>query len=97
MPDLSLPRLGFNTTVTLGAGINSSTSTVPITPNTALPTSGIYPIDIIVGGERITAAGASVSGANLNLTGCTRSVNGITKSHSSGAAVALANPFRLRL
>ncbi len=95
MPDLTLPRLGFNASVTLATSINSSTTTVPITPNTALPTSGIYPIDIFVGGERITAAGASVSGANLNLTGCTRHVNGVTKSHTSGETVTLANPFRL--
>lgn len=95
MPDLSLLRLGFNATVTLGDYITPSATSVPITPNTALPTSAIFPIGIVVGGEQIVANGATVSGANLVLTGCLRSVNGVVKEHFVGDSVVLTNPFRL--
>jgi hypothetical protein len=59
-----------------------------------MTTSGIYPIDVVIGGERITVASAAPSGGNLVLSGCTRHVNGIVKTHGAGEVVTLANPFR---
>jgi hypothetical protein len=47
--------------------------------------------DIVIGGERMTVTSISGSGASQTFT-VTRSVNGVVKSHSSGAAVELAEP-----
>lgn len=97
MPDFSLPRLDLNAVATVAAAATSGATTISITPNSVLPTTGVYPIGLMIGGERITVASASISGANLVLAGCTRAVNGIVKAHVVGEAVTLANPYRLTL
>lgn len=57
-------------------------------------TSGHYPLDLIVGGERMTASACtSPSGQNQTFT-VTRSVNNVVKTHSTGAQVRLADPNR---
>jgi len=93
----ALPRLDFNETITLTSDITSSATSITVTPSTALATSGIFPVDVTIGGEQITVASATVSGGDLILGGCTRHVNGIVKAHTSGDRVWLANSFRLTL
>lgn len=78
---------------TLVSGITSGATSVAIT---GVWTTTGYPFDFLVGGERLTATAASVGGGNTTLT-VTRSVNGVVKAHSAGAAVTLAEPFRLGL
>jgi len=50
-----------------------------------------FPIDIIIGGERMTCT--DITGAALTQTfTVTRSVNGVVKSHTAGAAVQIFRP-----
>jgi hypothetical protein len=49
------------------------------------------PFDIVCGGERMTVTAISGSSSPQSFT-VTRSVNGITKAHSAGAALSLADP-----
>lgn len=56
-----------------------------------------YPLDLNIGGERITAGGCTGSTASQTFTGCTRSVNGVVKTHAAGAEVALWQPARYAL
>lgn len=83
---------------TLNTTVNSSATTIILdstdTDDTWTVDSSMYPFDIVIEGERITltaAPGGSTSPQTF--TSCTRSVNGVTKSHTAGAAVSLAEPF----
>jgi hypothetical protein len=49
------------------------------------------PFDVLVGGERMTVTAVSGSSSPQTFT-VTRSVNGVTKSHTAGTAVELADP-----
>lgn len=55
--------------------------------------AGDYPMNLVIGGEEITATGCTGAGPAQTFTGCTRSVNGVSKSHLTGAAVQIAAPF----
>lgn len=59
--------------------------------------AGSYPLDINIGGERITVGGCTGSTNSQTLTSCTRSVNGVVKSHASGVPVRLWQPARYGL
>lgn len=48
--------------------------------------------DVTIGGERMTVTGVTGTGTSQTLT-VVRSVNGVVKTHSTGAAVALAEPY----
>lgn len=54
--------------------------------------AGQYPLDVMVGGERITVAGCTGAGPGQTFTGCTRSVNGVVKTHTTGDAIDLFTP-----
>lgn len=53
--------------------------------------SGNYPVDIAIGGERMTVTACSGAGPGQTLT-VTRSVNGVVKSHSTAAPVIILEP-----
>jgi hypothetical protein len=94
-PDDSLDygRLVADGETTLTGALSSSATTIPLTGTALTDDPDHYPLDVMIGGERITAA-AYVAGS---LTGCTRSGNRVTKAHDAGAVVELAEPFRLAL
>ncbi|MEK9524713.1 hypothetical protein MIU24_35925 [Streptomyces venezuelae] len=87
---------------TLGAGVSASATSMTLVSSPGprwIDTAGFpteFPFDVLIGGEqvRITA----MSGTTLTQTATVvRSINGIVKAHSTGAAVALAQPLVLAL
>jgi len=50
-----------------------------------------FPLDIIVGGERMTVTACTGTGLTQTLT-VIRSVNGVIKTHAAGAPVQLFRP-----
>ncbi|MFD7990731.1 hypothetical protein [Streptomyces mexicanus] len=55
-----------------------------------------FPFDVLVGGERMTVT--AITGAtSLQTFTVTRAVNGVTKSHTAGTAVQLAEPAVIAL
>jgi len=85
----------------LAGGIDAddtSLSVSPTAPHTGLWVTGTtitnptdFPMDVVVGGERMTVTEISGSSAPQTFT-VTRSVNGIVKAHGVGAAVNVAEP-----
>lgn len=81
---------------TLNAGITSSATALALaysnTGDNWTTTSGSYPFDIMVGGERITLTGPpGGSTSPQSFTGVTRSVNGVVKAHNAAEKVTLAD------
>lgn len=73
--------------------LDSTETAIDITTDPDWTTSGAqYPLDIFIGGERITVAGCTGSGGTQTFTGCTRSVNGVVKGHDIGTEVRLWQP-----
>lgn len=93
-------RLGA-TSSTLNAGITSGAlSIVVATPSTSAPWGstaskpGNFPLDIMIGGERMTVSAISAWAAGVQtFTISARAVNSITKAHSAGAAVQVFDIF----
>ena len=89
----------LNMVTTISSGIDSSTTTIPVTATNNLPTQGT----IKLGTEEITYTGRSTSTGTGNLTGATRGANSTSAaSHLSGAnltlvrnAVKLKNGWRI--
>lgn len=79
----------------LDAGITSSATSMDI-DTTSGPLwstdAGDYPLDVFVGGERITITAMGAATGTVQTATVTRSVNGVSKSHSAGDAVTLAEP-----
>lgn len=91
-------------TVTNVTGIGTASVVVTFSPAAAVAVStgnkvrtyfaDNFPFDIMVGGERMTVT-------DINLTSdpqqfvVTRGINGVTKAHSAGAKVQLAEPYYL--
>jgi hypothetical protein len=53
-----------------------------------------FPLDVMIGGERITFTAGTGTGSVQTMTG-TRSVNGVVKTHLAGTPVRLADPAYL--
>lgn len=51
-----------------------------------------YPLDVMIGGERITISAGSGDTSPQTLTISARSVNGVVKTHAVGEAITLAEP-----
>lgn len=64
---------------------------------TTLTKPGNFPLDIFIGGERMTVGAISGTSSPQTFSSVTRSVNGITKSHSADDEVQVAEPFRATL
>ena len=84
----------LNMVTTISSGIDSSTTTIPVTATDNLPTQGT----IKLGTEEITYTGRSTSTGAGNLTGGTRGANSTTAaSHLSGANLTLVrNAVKLK-
>lgn len=86
---------------TLAADITSSATSLQITstaengPWTTDPDD--FPLDIAVGGERITLSAISGTTSPQTATVSARSVNGVVKAHSAGAPVDVWEPAILPL
>lgn len=92
-----------STSVYIAGATNSSTnasvtsgalSFAVKTPNGALwRTSGIFPVDIMVGGERMTVSAISGASSPQTFTISARSVNGIVKAHNADVSVDVVKKF----
>jgi hypothetical protein len=58
---------------------------------------GVFPTDIMVGGERITLSAITGATSPQTFTISARAVNGVAKAHAAGAPVNVAEPWRLGL
>ncbi|MDQ0943265.1 hypothetical protein [Streptomyces sp. V1I1] len=58
----------------------------------AFPTH--FPLNAMIGGERVSVSAISGGASPQTFTISARSVNGIVKAHSAGAALSLADPMR---
>jgi hypothetical protein len=56
--------------------------------------AGAFPLDVRIGGERITVSGISGTSNPQTFTLSARAVNGVTKAHTAGDAVSLYRPAR---
>ncbi|RSS51364.1 hypothetical protein [Streptomyces sp. WAC01280] len=101
LDDKLLGRLGTDGS-TLGSGVsaNATSMTFVSSPgprwidSAGFPTE--FPFDVLIGGEQVRVTG--ITGTTLTQTATVvRSVNGITKSHSAGASIRLAQPLILAL
>lgn len=72
---------------TTETGVDVATTAGPLWTTSA----GDLPLDIMVGGERMTVTAISGASSPQTFT-VTRSVNGIVKTHATGAAVELFEP-----
>lgn len=78
----------------LASGVSSSATTLSVTSTSGprwTTDPAEFPFDITVGGERMTVTAITGAGTTQTFT-VVRSVNGVFKTHSSGAAVVLAEP-----
>ncbi|GIH69437.1 hypothetical protein [Sphaerimonospora thailandensis] len=78
---------------TLAAGVTSAAATLSVSvPDGLIWTTdpAEFPFDIVIGGEVMTVT--SITGTGPQTFTVIRAANGVTKAHSSGAAVVLAEP-----
>lgn len=96
MPDTTLPRLADDGTSVLASPITANGTSLPLVAGGWAVDAGQFPLDVLVGGERITVG--SVTGTTVQtLSGCIRSVNGVVKAHAAGAIVEVARRMRVTL
>lgn len=83
----------------LASGVSSSATSfsVAVTAGPLWITSAVFPthfpLDAMVGGERVSVSAISGAASPQTFT-VARSVNGIVKAHSAGASLSLAEPMR---
>ncbi|MFF8839572.1 hypothetical protein [Streptomyces sp. NPDC015130] len=87
---------------TLGASVSTTATALSFVsspgPNwlTTATHPSEFPVDVLVGGEQIRVTGITGTGLTQAAT-VVRSINGISKSHTAGAPVRLAQPLTLAL
>jgi len=54
--------------------------------------AGAFPMDVVIGGERVTLSGITGTGAAQVMTISARAVNGVSKTHPAGTKVYLFQP-----
>lgn len=90
----TVPESRYGTeTSTLNEALDATETGVDVTTTGPVWTqdAAMFPFNILVGGEVMTATAISGSGAAQTFT-VTRSVNGVVKTHALGAKVELADP-----
>lgn len=60
-------------------------------------TGAHFPLDVMIGGERIRLSAISGASSPQTFTVSQRSVNGVVKAHTAATSVHVANPWRLGL
>lgn len=89
------PRARYDTAgSSLASAVTASATTLSVTtpddqPWTTAATA--FPLDVLVGGERMTVTAIAGSGSTQTFT-VVRAANGITKAHAAGTDVRLADP-----
>ena len=84
----------------LASGVSSSATSwsVAVTAGPLWITSAAFPthfpLDVMLGGERVRVSAISGGSSPQTFTISQRSVNGIVKSHLAGAPLSLADPMR---
>jgi len=98
-PDTSLARLD-----TSGSELATGIDAVDMSLSVAITAgplwtiaAGQFPLDIEIGGERMTVSAITGAASPQTFTISDRGVNGVHKSHAAAAPVAVADPFRLAL
>lgn len=94
-----LTRYGSSSS-TLNAGITTTATTIVVAGTARVTTvevwttdAGMYPQDIVIGGEQITLGTPPTGGTSpQTFNNVTRSVNGIVAAHDAGDKVARYNP-----
>ena len=87
----------------LASGVSSSATSfsVAVTAGPLWITSAVFPthfpLDVMIGGERVRVSAISGGSSPQTFTISQRSVNGIVKAHSAGADLSLADPMRAAL
>ena len=96
-PDTSMRRLATDGSE-LAAGVDADDTvlSVAVTGPRWTTNPAYFPLDVLVGGERMTVTAISGASSPQAFT-VVRSVNGVAKAHTAGAAVQVANPLRLAL
>lgn len=85
-------------TSALAKNVTGAVSVTTSVPADLWTTTGAdFPLDIVIGGERITLSAISGAGSPQTFTISARAVNGVEKAHSAGAVVNVADPWRLGL
>lgn len=80
---------------TLGTGIDDNDTAISLVVNKGqlwTTTASNFPMDIMLGGERITLSGVTGATSPQAGTASARSVNGVVKPHSAGAKISVAGP-----
>lgn len=77
-----------------GTSISVATSS---TPDLWTTNGAVFPMDVMIGGERITLSAISGASSPQTFTVSARSVNGVRKSHAVGTKVTPFFPWRLGL
>lgn len=84
----------------LAADVSSSATSMQVAVTAGPPwvtDPAQFPLDIVVGGERITVGAISGAGSPQTFSSLTRGVNGITKFQAAGSDVRLYQPMVLAL
>lgn len=81
----------------VGVDADDTSLSVATTLGPLWTTAGDMPVDIVVGGERMTVTGISGATSPQAFTIGARSVNGIVKAHALGTPVRLAHPTYVAL
>jgi hypothetical protein len=84
---------------TLTAGLTAGATTFQVTsPRTLWTTDPLaFPLDVSMGGERMTVGAISGSSSPQTFSSVTRAVNGVSKAHSAGADIRLFTPAQYSL
>lgn len=80
----------------LAAGINATAVTMQVASTDGTlwtTTAGDFPLDIMMGGERITVGAITGTSSPQTFSSLTRSVNGVVKAHSASEAVDIVQPL----
>lgn len=97
-PSTSLARFDTDGDTTSLTGSLSSSATggqsVTVVGTLWTTSAAQFPLDIVVGGERITLSGISGASSPQTFTISARSVNGVVKAHSAGAVIHPWFPLR---
>jgi hypothetical protein len=87
---------------TLHTGISATATSMQVDTTTAgsplwTTTPADFPLDIVMGGERITVGSITGSTSPQTFSSLTRSVNGVVKAQTAGADIRLWQPMILSL
>jgi len=87
---------------TLQTGISATATSMQVaTTNASSPlwttTPADFPLDIVIGGERITVGSITGTSSPQTFSSLTRSVNGVVKAQTAGADIRLWQPMILSL